>query len=105
MAEVSPHSLASFGFDPDFCQGLFKEVTEQLPAEKLRERLRQISAWRTMQAADSVKVDGLGQKIGEISARTFFRWQREFPGCWQDPAFVKKMLKDNPAMRAPGYRG
>lgn len=91
-------------FPPGFANALLKEVRGQLPTEKMRERLKQVELWKQMQAAGSVSINGIGQKIGTVSARTFFRWHREFPGCWNDPGFVKRMLKDNPQMCAPGYR-
>ena len=52
----------------------------------------------------STAIEGAGQHIGRVDARTFFRWQQEHPGCWSEDGFVKEFLKNNPCYRAAGYR-
>lgn len=92
------------GFDREFVRNLEKEIRGQVPEEKVKANLRQIRLANIMRQAGSLKIDGVGQLKARIDPRLFFRWQREYPGCWNDDAFVKRMLKDNPGMCAPGYK-
>ncbi len=92
------------GFDREFARNLEKEIRGQLPEEKVKANLRQIRLANIMRQAGSLQIDGLGQLKARIDPRLFFRWELEYPGCWKNKDFVKKMLKDNPHMRAPGYK-
>lgn len=91
-------------FDQEFVRELMREIRGQIPEEKVKANLRQIRLANIMRQAGSIKVEGLGQLKARIDPRLFFRWQREYPGCWDKPEFVKRMLRDNPQMRAPGYK-
>lgn len=78
-------------------------VLREVSSEKAQAVINQAMIARVMQKTGSLKMEGIGQKMGAIDARTFFRWQQQYPGCWKDPNFLQEMLRDNPAMRAPGY--
>lgn len=80
------------------------KVQREMPAEKARARAAQTRIAQHLQAQGAVKVPGLGQKIGSIDRRTYFRHQQENPGCWQDPGYVHDVLRDSEKLRAPGYR-
>lgn len=80
------------------------EVQATIPEEKVKQNLELAKTARALRAAGSVRTsEGLGQKIGSIPGRVYFRWQQEFPGCWQDDEFVSAFLADNPECCAPGY--
>lgn len=106
MAPIAtPNVVTSFaGFDQEFARGLEREIRGQVSEEKVKANLRQLRLARIMREAGSVSIPGVGQLKARIDPRLFFRWQLEFPGCWNNPDFVKRMLKDNPSMRAPGYK-
>lgn len=87
-----------------FCKSIHDEVLRNVPAEKARAVLRQAQLARAMELEGVVKSDGLGQKIGSVDSRTFFRWQQEHPGCWMNEEFIFEFLKNNPPCRAAGYR-
>lgn len=89
--------------DPVYAKMICERAIREQPAEKIAAQLRQFSIKRAMQMAGSIAVEGMGQKIGSIDSRLFYRWHQQYPGCWNDPEFVKKMLKDNEDLRAPGY--
>lgn len=89
----------------EFGQAQYERALREVPAEKARAVLRQAEIARVMEATGSARMEGLGQKIGGVDLRTFFRWEKEFPGCWRDKNFIREFLRDNPACRAPGYTG
>lgn len=91
-------------FNREFTRELMREIRGQIPEEKIKANLRQIRLANIMRQAGSLKIEGVGQLKASIDPRLFFRWQLEYPGCWNDDAFVKRMLKDNPHMCAPGYK-
>lgn len=87
-----------------FMQEFAQEVLGTVPAEKVQAQLREVHIGRVLAAEGSLRtVQGLGQKIGTIPARVFYRWQQEHPGCWEDDAFVQEFFKDNEKLRAKGW--
>ena len=82
-----------------------QKVWRDVEKEKAQAILRQAEIARVMEKTGSLKSDGLGQKIGAIDSRVFFRWWQEYHGCWQDEGFIREFLRDNPQCRAPGYAG
>jgi hypothetical protein len=91
--------------EAEFAYGLHDYVLKNVDKEKARAVLNQARIARIMQQAGSVSINGIGQKIGSIDARTFFRWEQQLPGCWRNDEFRKEFLRDNPNARAPGYTG
>lgn len=89
---------------PEFLREFEAEVLGAVPAEKVKADLKQAEIGRVLAAEGALAVEGLGQKLGEVDSRTFFRWAQENPGCWQDPAFVREFFKDNPQCRSPGWK-
>jgi hypothetical protein len=85
-------------------QAMNRKVQAELPAEKARARDEQTKIAQKLGREGSVHIPGIGQKIGSIDARTFFRLRQENPGCMEDPTFVRELLRDSPKLRAPGYR-
>lgn len=88
----------------DFLRSVKESVIEQFPQEKAKGASDIAATGRALQAEGSSRMDGLGQKMGSIPGRIYFRWQQMLPGCWQDKQFVEEFLYDNPACCAPGYR-
>lgn len=90
----------------DLPQSFLKEWNDRflktIPDEKAQAEIRQAEIAKQMDA--SKRIEGLGQLIGRVDARIFFRWWQQEPGCWRDEGFIKKFLKDNPNCRAAGYR-
>lgn len=79
------------------------KVKREMGEEKARARVEQTRIAQKLQSEGSRHVEGLGQKIGSIDARTFFRLHQENPGCWQNEGFIRETLRDSPKLRAPGY--
>jgi hypothetical protein len=45
-------------------------------------------------------VEGLGQKIASIPTTAFHFWGQKLGyGCWEDKAFMREFLRDNPQCR------
>lgn len=89
----------------DFMREFADEVLGSIPEEKVQMQLKEAEIGRVLAAEGSLRsVQGLGQKLGEIPARMYFRFEQEFPGCWQDDAFVREFFADNPRLRAPGWK-
>ncbi len=80
------------------------KVWREMPAEKARAAQEQTRIAQKLQAQGSVRINGLGQKMGSIDRRTYFRHQQENPGCWSDPGYAEQLLRDSPKLRAPGYQ-
>lgn len=87
-----------------FAKSVHDQVLRNVPAEKARAVLKQAEIARALQFEGEQKVDGLGQHIGRVDARTFMRWWQQYNGCWNDPAFIKEFLKNNKCYQAAGYR-
>lgn len=78
------------------------ELQDQISLEKMNYLVRQQMIREEMLEQGPRKTtDGLGQFMGTVDARTWFRWDREEPGCWSDPKWVDKFFKDNPEAAAP----
>ena len=81
-----------------------RKVKSDQPAEKARAREEQTRIAQKLQSDGSRHIPGIGQKMGSIDARTYFRHHQENPGCWNDPDYVDRTLRDSPKLQAPGYR-
>lgn len=79
------------------------EVLGQIPAEKVKADLDSVAIKKVLINEGATCVEGLGQKLGEIPARVYFRWLQEQQGCWQDKGFVNEFFKDNPQLKADGW--
>jgi hypothetical protein len=88
----------------DLRQFMNSKVLREVEEEKVKAVRNQALIARVMEKTGSLKMEGIGQKVGAIDIRTFMRWQQMHPGCWNDPTFREEMLRDNAHMRAPGYR-
>lgn len=80
------------------------KVQAELPAEKARAAAEQTRIAQKLHAEGSRFVPGLGQKIGSIDARTYFRHLQENPGSMRDPTYIQELLRDSPKLCAPGYK-
>jgi len=87
---------------------LAAELTDAVNANLPREKA--IASQQMAQTAKEVKEglsptsgDGRGQAAASIPPIIWLRWNLEYPGCWQDQAFVDEFLFDNPQCRLPGY--
>jgi hypothetical protein len=85
--------------------GMRDRALREVSEEKAKSVLRQAEIARVMEQMGSARMEGLGQKIGGVDPRTFFRWEQQYPGCWRNKEFIREFLRDNPACRAPGYTG
>lgn len=88
-----------------FLREFREEVAATIPEEKVKQELAMVETAKALRAIGPMRTkEGLGQAVGSIPARIYFRFQNEFPGCWQDEEFVDAFLTDNPALCAPGYK-
>lgn len=74
-----------------------------IPAEKVKADLAQAFIGRALIAEGSTCVEGLGQRQGEVDARTYFRWHQSNPGCWEDKSFRHEFFQDNPHLKDKGF--
>lgn len=79
-------------------------INTEVPKEKIAYQLQEATIAKANKAVGSAIIEGLGQKMGEIPARIWFRWQQEHPGCWQNREFVREFFADNPSLCAPGWK-
>ena len=80
-------------------------VLRSVDDEKAKAVVRQAEIARVLEKTGSLRSEGLGQRIGAIDSRVFFRWWQQYRGCWQNEEFIKEFLRDNAQCRAPGYHG
>lgn len=66
--------------------------------EQNRKKMIEIAAAEAKERRKTV--DGLGQVVSQMPVNIYMRWDREFPGCWKDKDFRRRMLNDNPELRA-----
>lgn len=78
-------------------QGFINELRFGIEQEKFEYAKRQAEINRVRGAQKTV--DGLGQAVFDIDARTYFRWAQQEQGCWEDKQFVHEFLRDNPECR------
>ena len=86
-----------------FLEEFEREITGQLPQEKVQVELRQQQLARIMAATGSVKMDGLGQQAARIDARLYFRLRQQH-GCAPDHEWLPDYLADNRYLCSKGYR-
>ena len=80
------------------------EILGQIPAEKIKADLDEAKTKRHLVSEGAVAIEGIGQKLGEIPARTYFRWlQQEGAECWQNREFVHEWFRDNPRLKSDGW--
>lgn len=87
--------------DADFIREFKDEIAGTIPEEKVQAELRQVKIQRAMQAAGSVAVEDLGQKVAEIDARLYFRLRMQFG---HEENWLNDFLADNPMLCAPGFK-
>lgn len=89
----------------DFAHQLDRELRLEVEKEKVEYALRASKIARiNSQLIPTECIDGLGPKVASIDARTYFRWQQEHPGCWDDKTFMREFVRDNPETRTPGNK-
>lgn len=87
-----------------FLREFEKEILGQIPAEKVKADLDSIAIKRVLVNEGGVAINGLGQKLGDIPARVYFRWmQQEGRDCWSDRNFCHEFFADNPALKSDGW--
>jgi hypothetical protein len=86
---------------PDFMRNLERELRLEVPKEKIRHYQIATKRIKEEQYAGlfTKHVDGLGERVGSVPLRTYFRWDQAERGCWGDKAFREKFFKDNPECR------
>ena len=88
---------------PEFLDGFSREVQSMVETEKAKYWVRQSQIANVESQLGRQTLDGLGQKIAAIDARTYFRWLGEDPDFWNDKANIKRFLSDNPECKSPGF--
>lgn len=89
----------------DFLREFADEILGTIPQEKVQMQLKEAEIGRVLAAEGSLRsVQGLGQKLGEVPARLWFRWRQQYPGCWEDDAFVQEFFADNERLKAHGWK-
>lgn len=89
---------------PEFVREFSAEILGSIPAEKVKADLNQAMIGRALIKEGAVAAPGgLGQKLGEVDARTFFRWSQEHENCWSDRSFIHEFFKDNPQLKSAGW--
>jgi hypothetical protein len=71
--------------------------------EKAMTRLRQIKTAKIEREKGARSVEGLGQLIGVVDSRNYFRWLQEDPDFWRDGKNIDKFLKDNEQCAVPRF--
>ena len=85
----------------EFLREYEAEILGRVPEEKIKAQLRMEKNARIMAQAGSTMMEGLGQKIATIPARLYFRLLQDM-GKVSDN-WLDDLLRDNPALCAPGY--
>ena len=91
------------GVDQRFMDEFEAEILGRVPEEKIKAQLKMEKSARIMAQAGSINIDTLGQKIAQIPARLYFRMKQDFGRIAPDDEWLDDILKDNPALCAPGY--
>lgn len=86
-----------------FLESFHDEIMGTIPAEKVKADLRQAEIGRVLVNEGGQAIEGIGQKLGEVDPRTYFRWLHDKPGCWDDKQFVHEFFRDNPKMKSEGW--
>jgi hypothetical protein len=87
--------------DPAWVREFSGHILGTIPEEKIKCELRQVEKARIMKAAGSVSIDGIGQRISVMDRRLYMRL---FQSMGHHEGWEMDLLKDNPSLRAPGYR-
>lgn len=79
------------------------EFQKSVPAEKVRATLNQAFIGRALVAEGACAVEGLGQKLGEVDARTYFRWLQQKNYSWGEKSAIHEFFADNAHLRSKGW--
>ena len=88
---------------PDFKAGngsawmdnLEKGIRRGIEQEKVTYQVRQEAAASVWDNAELNKKSSY-RPVAVFDARTYFRWDQQEAGCWEDKGFEKDFLKKNP---------
>ena len=99
-----PESGLIVGFDQAALDEVEHYVKARIPQEKVMQELRMAKNARIMAKAGSINIPTLGQKIATIPSRLYFRWMADQgQNDYSSDESIMDLLKDNPALCAPGY--
>lgn len=79
-------------------------ILRDVPVEKARSVVKKAEIARILEKCGSIRTPGVGQRVGVVDARTFFRWHQENPGFWDHKQSRDRFLADNPQYCAQGYK-
>lgn len=90
-------------FIPDFEAGngsaymdkLERGLRMGIEQEKVQYKVRQHAAAGVWDGVELDKKSSFRPQM-VIDSRTYFRWDQQEKGCWEDKGFEKQFLKDNP---------
>lgn len=89
------------GNGSQFMRNLDKHLRKEVALEQHQKKDRDEMARRANRALGKGKMEGLGQHIGSIPAREYFRsMQVHGHDCWTDKQYVREYFRDNPDYRA-----
>lgn len=103
-AHANPEGIV-YKLPQEFLAEFNDKFLRTVPAEKVAQEIEEDKIGKLLIEEGAHKVDGLGQMMGKIPVREFYRWHQSHPGCWQDDGFVREFFRDNPKLRAQGYEG
>lgn len=96
LEEVLPEAGSQSWLD-----GFERELRLGFELEKATQKARAIAAQQHENGVARKHIDGLGEKIATIDARTYFRWLQEDEDFWNDRSNVIRFVKDNPEYKPP----
>lgn len=70
--------------------------------EKVTYNLRQRAAAGVWDGAELNRKSSF-RPTAVFDARTYFRWDQQEKGCWEDKGFEKQFLKDNPECKVSNW--
>lgn len=84
----------------DFALRSDEAYRKYLELEKVENRKKMLEQARAEAQERRKTVDGIGQVTGHIPTNVYLRWEKQYPGCWQDKEFRREFFRDNPECRA-----
>lgn len=104
MDTSSAPSEVITGLPDNFVREFEAEILGRVPEEKVKAQLKMERNARIMAKAGSIAIPTLGQKIATIPARLYFRWMQDAgQGDYSSDESIIDLLRDNPALCAPGF--
>lgn len=88
----------------DFIEEFNDRFLRTIPVEKAAQELEEARIGRMLQKEGGQKCEGLGQMMGKIPVREYFRHEQANPGCMRNDEYLREFFQDNPHLCAQGYK-